>query len=161
MKGKYLKSALILIVLIIISQLAGILSASISSVSFKETYAKLEKPSFSPPSWVFGPVWTILYTLMGISAYLVFKKGIGNPDVKVSMVLFFLQLVLNFSWSLIFFGLNNPMLAFIEIVILWGFIMAMIISFNKVSKIAAYLQIPYILWVSFAAILNLTIWLIN
>ena len=161
MKNKYLKGALILIVLIIISQLAGILSSSISSVSFKATYAELKQPSFSPPSWVFGPVWAILYTLMGISAYLVYKKGIGNPEVKVAMVLFFLQLVLNFLWSLIFFGLNNQMLAFIEIVVLWGFIIAMIISFSKVSKTAAYLQIPYILWVSFAAVLNLTIWLIN
>jgi len=161
MKNKYLKGALILIVLIIISQLAGILSSSVSSVSFKSTYAELEKPSFSPPSWVFGPVWAILYTLMGISAYLVYKQGIKNPDVKTALVFFSIQLFLNFLWSIIFFGLSNPMLAFIEIVILWGFIMAMIISFKKVNRIAAYLQIPYFLWVTFAAILNLTIWLIN
>ncbi len=165
MKNKYTKGILILIGLIVISQLAGIFSgmfsSSVSSSSFKTTYSELKQPSFSPPSWVFGPVWAILYTLMGISAYLVYKKGIGNPEVKVAMVLFFLQVVLNFLWSLIFFGLNNPGLAFIEIVFLWGFIMAMIISFSKVSKTAAYLQIPYILWVSFAAVLNLTIWLIN
>jgi len=165
MKNKYTKGILVLIGLIVISQLVGIfsemLSSSVSSSSFKTTYTELNQPSFSPPSWIFGPVWTILYTLMGISAYIVYKKGIENPDVKVSMVLFFLQLVLNFLWSTIFFGLSNPMLAFIEIVILWGFIMAMIISFKKVSRAAAYLQLPYILWVSFAAILNFTIWVIN
>jgi len=161
MKNKYLKGALILIVLIIISQLAGILSSSISSVSFKAAYTELEKPSFSPPSWVFGPVWAILYTLMGISAYLVFRAGVKKPEVKTALIFFSIQLFLNFLWSIIFFGLNNPMLAFIEIVVLWGFIVAMIISFKKVNRIAAYLQIPYFLWVTFAAILNLTIWLIN
>ena len=92
---------------------------------------------------------------------LIYKKGIENPNVKTALIFFFIQLFLNFLWSIIFFGLSNPLLAFAEIVILWGFIMAMIISFKKVSKTAAYLQIPYILWVSFAAILNFTIWVIN
>lgn len=165
MKNKYYKGILVLIGLIVISQLAGIfsgmLSFSVSSSSFKVIYSELKQPSFSPPSWVFGPVWAILYTLMGISAYLVYKQGIKNPDVKTALVFFSIQLFLNFLWSIIFFGLSNPMLAFIEIVILWGFIMAMIISFKKVNRIAAYLQIPYFLWVTFAAILNLTIWLIN
>ena len=127
----------------------------------RQLNAELKKPSFSPPAWVFGPVWAILYTLMGISAYLVFRAGVKKPEVKTALIFFSIQLFLNFLWSIIFFGLNNPMLAFIEIVVLWGFIVAMIISFKKVSRIAAYLQIPYILWVSFAAILNLTIWLIN
>jgi len=165
MKNKYTKGILVLIGLIVISQLAGILSgmlsSSVSSSSFKATYSELNQPSFSPPSWVFGPVWAILYTLMGISAYLVYKKGIENPNVKTALIFFFIQLFLNFLWSIIFFGLNNPMFAFAEIVILWGFIMAMIISFKEVSRTAAYLQIPYILWVTFAAILNLFIWIIN
>jgi len=165
MKNKYAKGILALVGLIVISQLAGIfsgmLSSSASSSSFKATYSELNQPSFSPPSWVFGPVWAVLYTLMGISAYLVYKKGIKNPDVKAALIFFFIQLFLNFLWSIIFFGLNNPLLAFAEIVILWGFIMEMIISFKKVSSTAAYLQIPYILWASFAAILNFAIWIIN
>ncbi len=103
----------------------------------------------------------MLYILMGISMYLVYKEGMQNPDVKASLILFSIQLFLNFLWSIIFFGLSNYLLAFAEIVILWGFIMAMVVSFRKVSRIAAYLQIPYLLWVTFAAILNLTIFLIN
>ncbi len=165
MKNKYTKGILVLIGLVIISQLTGIfsgmISSSVSSSSFKTTYSDINQPSFSPPSWVFGPVWTILYTLMGISAYLVYKKGIENPDVKSALVFFSIQLFLNFLWSIIFFGLSNLLLALIEIIILWGFIMAMIISFKKVSKTAAYMQIPYILWVTFAAILNFTIWILN
>ncbi len=159
------KGIIILAILIVIPILIGffsqIISTSIASSSFKDTYSGFNQPWFSPPSWLFGPVWTFLYILMGVSMYLVYKEGIHNPDVKTSLVLFSIQLFLNFLWSVIFFGLSNYLLAFAEIVILWGFIMAMIISFKKVSKTAAYLQIPYILWVSFAAILNLTIFLIN
>ena len=117
-------------------------------------YAQLNKPSFSPPNWVFGPVWTILYFLMGISLYLVWDK---NRKIKI----FFIQLALNFLWSLIFFGFHLPLIAFITIIALWIAIFMTIKSFHKISRLSALLLVPYILWVSFAALLNLFIILYN
>lgn len=120
-------------------------------------YASIQKPWFNPPNWVFGPVWTLLYTLMGVSLYLVWMK---HKDKK-ALYLFGVQLVLNIVWSLIFFGLHNIGLAFIEIVFLWMAIAVTIGSFMKISKTAGLLLIPYLLWVSFAAVLNLYIWQLN
>lgn len=117
-------------------------------------YATLNKPVFSPPNWVFGPVWTILYFLMGISLYLVWQKK------KVPAV-FWVQLALNALWSIIFFGLKNPVLAMLDIAALWIAIYLTIKSFYPISKIAAYLLLPYLIWVTFASILNLSIVILN
>ena len=110
---------------------------------------------------MFGPVWIALYTLMGISLYLVWKKGLKNKKVQLGILFFGVQLALNSLWSIIFFGLKNPFYAFIEIVILWLAILLTIYQFWKIDRNASYLLVPYLLWVTFAAILNLSIWRLN
>jgi len=127
-------------------------------------YLELIKPAFNPPSWVFGPVWTTLYILMGISLFLIWKINPSEArpgERRRAVILFFIQLVLNVFWSIIFFGLHSLGGAFIEIVFLWLTILATIIAFAKISKSAAWLLAPYILWVSFAVYLNFAIWLLN
>jgi benzodiazapine receptor len=150
-----------LIAAIVICNLAGFIGAFFTTDSVRGWYSTIEKPSFNPPSWIFGPVWTTLYVLMGISVYLVWAQGFNAPGVKVAMLLFGTQLILNTLWSIIFFGMHAPFYALIEIVLLWGFIIATTISFYPISKPAAYLMIPYILWVSFAAVLNFSIYWLN
>lgn len=147
-----------LIISIIICQLAGFIGSLFTSPSIPTWYAALNKPSFNPPNWLFAPVWTALYLLIGIALYLVW---INKKRNKSAITFFTIQLMLNSLWSLLFFGLKNPFLAFIEIIILWSFILLTMISFYKISKPASYLLIPYILWVSFAALLNFSIWLLN
>ncbi len=149
------------IIAILISEAAGIIGSVFTSPAIPNWYAGIIKPTFSPPNWVFGPVWTTLFALMGIASYIVWKKGIERRDVKIALSMFALQLILNVAWSLIFFGLQNPALAFLEIVALWLAIALTIVSFYRISKNAAYLLIPYILWVSFAMFLNYTIWSLN
>jgi tryptophan-rich sensory protein len=150
-----------LIVAILISQAAGGIG-SIATVSSVSTwYAELEKPWFNPPSWVFGPVWGLLYTLMGVAAWLVWRKGAANPLVRTALVLFAVQLVLNALWSWLFFGARLPFVAFVELVVLWAAIIVTTIWFFRVSTPAGVLMIPYILWVSFAAVLNFHIWWLN
>lgn len=133
---------------------AGILGSFFTVSAIPNWYSTLNKPFFSPPNWIFGPVWTILYILMGYSLYLVWiKKSI--PTV------FWAQLFLNFIWSIIFFGLKNPSLALVDIVALWVSIVLTIKAFSKINKTASYLLYPYLAWVSFAIILNLAIILLN
>lgn len=146
---------------IVICQLAGIIGSFFTFPSITTWYAALEKPSFNPPNWVFSPVWITLFILMGVSLYLVWSEGIKTKYVKMALTLFGIQLSLNILWSIIFFGLKSPFFAFIEIVILWVAILATIFKFSKISRTAAYLLIPYLLWVSFAAVLNFSIWVIN
>lgn len=124
-------------------------------------YPKLIIPPFAPPSWVFGPVWTILYLLMGISLFLVLEKGMDRPEVKQGISLFALQLGLNVLWSFLFFGLQSPFLALIGILLLWGSIAATLLQFLKISRPAAYLLIPYLIWVTIATGLNTAILLLN
>lgn len=133
---------------------AGILGSFFTVSAIPTWYATLNKPSFSPPNWIFGPVWTILYILMGYSLYLVWSKR------KVPVV-FWIQLFLNAIWSIIFFGMRNPALALIDIVALWIAIVLTMKAFYKINKLASYLLIPYLAWVSFATILNLAIMLLN
>jgi benzodiazapine receptor len=149
------------IVSIVICQSAGLIGSLFTTPSIPTWYAGLQKPPFNPPNVVFAPVWTVLFFLMGVSLFLVWRFGFEKRVVKVSLILFFSQLVLNILWSVLFFGLKQPMLAFIEIVILWIFILLTIIYFFKVSRTASILMIPYILWVSFASILNFFIWRLN
>lgn len=150
-----------LLVSISIPELVGIISTSFTIAAIPTWYATLTKPFFSPPNWVFGHAWTILYGLMGISAYLVWMKGIQKKKVKEALTIYGVQLVLNFFWSLIFFGLRQPLIALAEIMFLWVAIAITIVQFYKISKPAAYLLIPYLLWVSFASLLNLFIVILN
>ncbi len=125
-----------------------------------EWYINLIKPAINPPAWVFGPIWTMLYLLMGISLYIIFTLEKRLLRTK-ALMLFGIQLFLNFWWSILFFSFHWLLVSIIEIVLLWGFILAMIIAFRKIKPFAAYLQIPYLLWVSFAAILNIAFWWVN
>ena len=124
-------------------------------------YDSLKKPVFTPPGWVFGPAWTILYLMMGIAAFLVWQKGVPNSRVRVALVCFVVELILNAAWSVIFFGFHSVSWALFDIVFLWFAILATIISFWRVNGIAAALLLPYISWVSFAVILNTGIYLLN
>lgn len=138
----------------------GFLSTFFAGNTTAATYATLSKPFFAPPASVFGPVWTILYILMGISFYLVWREK-HNQDISLSVKFFVGQLVLNFFWTIIFFGWNDIGFAFYEIILLFGTICLTIFYFNKISKVAAYLLIPYALWVLFATILTYSIWNLN
>jgi tryptophan-rich sensory protein len=144
-----------------ISFFAGLVGSIFTTPSIPTWYASLVKPAFSPPNYVFGPVWSILFLLMGISAYLVWKEGFGKKKVKIALKIFFVQLALNTLWSILFFGLKSPMVSLAEIILLWVLIFITIKKFYEISKIAGSLLIPYILWVTFASILNLSIVLLN
>jgi benzodiazapine receptor len=123
-------------------------------------YAGLNKPSFNPPNWIFGPMWTTLYVLMGISFYLIWKLPVSTTRTK-AIRLFIIQFVLNFCWSIIFFSMHQIGWALLEIIAMWVFILLTIVQFRKLSILAAVLLIPYLLWVSFACILNGSIWQLN
>lgn len=124
-------------------------------------YQTIQKPSWNPPSWVFGPVWTTLYIMLGIALFLVWKSGANDSLKRTAIRLFAVQLVLNFFWSFIFFDQQQPGWALAEIIVMWFAILFTIFAFAKVSKTAAWLLVPYISWVSFATILNYTIWKLN
>ncbi|MCT4617049.1 MAG: tryptophan-rich sensory protein [Candidatus Gracilibacteria bacterium] len=128
--------------------------------SIDSWYTNLEKPFFNPPNWIFGPVWTILYIMIGISFYLIWKKGFGKQKNKLILV-YSIQLLLNFLWSFSFFYFKSPTLGLINIIILLIFIILNIIYFYKSNKIAGYLLFPYLIWVIFATILNFYIFILN
>lgn len=125
-----------------------------------EWYAGLIKPAWNPPSWIFGPMWTLLYILMGVSAWLVWRRA-GFSGARVALMLFGVQLVFNGLWSWLFFGLHRPDLALIDIVILWLAIAAMTVQFARIHGLAAAMQAPYLAWVGFATFLNFTLWRLN
>ena len=155
--GKYSKIAL----MVAIALGVGYLSSFATQSSVDSWFPTLEKPIFNPPGWLFAPVWTALYIMMGIAAGLVWNKVKIDPSVKKALIFYFIQLSLNALWSILFFGAQNPLLALIEIVLLWLMIYETFIMFRKIDKIAGYLLIPYLLWVSFATILNASIWWLN
>ncbi|MBI4101537.1 MAG: tryptophan-rich sensory protein [Candidatus Nealsonbacteria bacterium] len=144
-----------------VSELAGVVGSVFTISAIPTWYAGLAKPELNPPSWVFGPTWTMLYALMGVAAFLVWRAGWGKREVKLALGIFGLQLALNAIWSIIFFGLQSPGWALAEIAFLWVAIFATIIVFSRVSRPAAGLLVPYILWVSFAGYLNFMIWRLN
>jgi len=154
------KSIFPLLISILITLSAGFIGSFFTTSSITTWYAFINKPFFSPPNWLFAPVWTLLYILMGISAFLIWKKR-DNLKTKQALISYGIQLVLNTLWSIIFFGMHNPGLAFLEIIILWLFILITLIKFYKINKTAGLLFIPYLLWVSFASILNYAIWILN
>ena len=138
---------------------AGVVGSIATTPQIPTWYASLNKPSWNPPSWVFAPVWTALYVMMGVAAWLVWRK-VSAPHERV-FLWFWIQLVLNAIWSFIFFGLEQPGLAFAEIILLWLSIAATLGAFRKYSRVAALLLTPYVGWVSFAAYLNFMIWRLN
>jgi tryptophan-rich sensory protein len=148
-------------IFVIICLAAGAIGSIFTFPSISGWYSALNKPWFSPPNWVFAPVWTLLYILMGISAYLVFAKGMENEGIRDALSMFAVQLVLNVLWSFLFFGLHSPLLGLICIIALWAAIAMTIMRFYLISTTAGHLLIPYILWVSFASILNLFVWILN
>lgn len=179
-----MKNILKLIISILICESAGILGSFFTMPALKTWYASLTKPSFNPPDAVFAPVWTVLFLLMGISLYLVWSKNFhievkaaeaerktwnplsrklftGSWREENAVAIFILQLLLNVLWSVIFFGLKSPGMAFSEILMLWFAILYTIVNFYRISKAAGLILLPYLLWVTFAAVLNLYIWLLN
>jgi tryptophan-rich sensory protein len=146
---------------ILACEFAGVMGSIFTGTSIDLWYPTLSMPALNPPAWVFGPVWTTLYALMGIAAFLVWRNGWKQKKVRKALLVFGIQLILNTLWSVIFFGLHNVALAFVEILMLWLSILLTIVYFYKVSRAAAYLLVPYILWVSFAVYLNMAIWMFN
>lgn len=170
---------------VLICQIAGAMGSFFTMRAIPDWYDGLIKPAIAPPNWVFAPVWIILFFLMGISLYLVWEKGwkvnlsekdkkqknfwnllskkmwIGSWKEENAIAIFFLQLVLNVWWSVIFFGLKSPVGAFFEVIALWLAILYTIVNFYRISKESAYLLLPYILWVSFAVVLNFLFWRVN
>lgn len=152
-----------LLICLVGCELAGILGTVFTVPAILGWYSTLVKPSFSPPNFIFAPVWIVLYFMMGVSLYLILTKRTKGKikDKGKALNFFYTQLALNVAWSILFFGLHNPLLALVDIVFLWGFIMITICRFYVIDKTASYLLFPYLWWVSFAAILNYNIWLLN
>jgi len=156
-----INNTLKLVIAIVVSELVGVIGSVFTVSAIPGWYAGLVKPALNPPNWVFGPVWATLYTLMGITAFLVWKNGWEKNEVKAALGVFGLQLFLNTTWSIVFFGLHSPGWALLNIIILWIAIVWTMTVFYRISKPAAYLLLPYILWVSFALYLNYSIWMLN
>lgn len=144
---------------IIFCELAGGIGAIFTTPAISAWYVTLQKPSFTPPNWLFAPVWTLLFALMGIALYLVWTNK--SQEKKTAYIFFFIQLSLNILWSIFFFGLHNPGLAFADIILLWLTIIFTIIYFYKISKVAGLILLPYILWVSLATALNYAVMVLN
>lgn len=150
-----------LIISVIGCELVGLLGTPFTISAIPTWYATLNKPFFAPPNWIFGPAWTLLYLLMGAAFYLIWKQGWKKKSVKTAGMFFLGQLALNFIWSPIFFGLRAPLLGLIVIVAMWALIVMTMKKFYPLSRLAFYLLIPYLLWVSFATILNAAIVVLN
>jgi tryptophan-rich sensory protein len=150
-----------LVVSIIVCEVVGLLGTPFTISAIPNWYAYLNKPFFAPPNWLFGPVWTLLYLTMGVSIFLIWKKGLKKNGLVLARKTFAIQLFLNFLWTPIFFGLKSPLFGLIVIVAMWIFIVKTIKMFYKIDRIAAYLLVPYLLWVSFATLLNSAIYLLN
>ena len=146
---------------VLVCFIVGFLAAYVTQSSLNTWYATLEKPSFNPPNWLFAPVWTVLYVVMGIAAGLVWSRGLYHRWVKTALYHFGFQLTLNGMWSVVFFGLELPLFGLLIIIALFVLILLTIKWFKLVSPLAAYLLIPYLLWVGFAMALNFEIWRLN
>ncbi|WP_195937821.1 TspO/MBR family protein [Romboutsia sp. 1001713B170131_170501_G6] len=146
---------------LVVGYASSMISQIIAGTNTAANYASLIKPNFAPPSFIFPIVWTILYILMGISAYLILKKGYESTKVKDAMFYYWLQLGLNFLWSILFFGFDLRLTALIVLVIILLIVIVMAYKFFKINKKATYINIPYILWLMYALYLNYFIWVIN
>lgn len=150
-----------LVVSIIACQLAGLIGSVFTTPAIPTWYAALQKPAFTPPNWLFAPAWLTLYLLMAIAAFIIWRKGLAQKEVKLALLIFAIQLILNALWSVAFFGLKSPLAGVIVIALLWVAILFTILRFFRLSAAAGALLLPYILWVSFAAALNIAIWQLN
>lgn len=150
-----------IIIAVVVCLAVGGLSGFATTDAIEGWYATINKPSFNPPNWIFGPVWTTLYIMMGIAAGLIWKAGWDRAEVKLALTIFGVQLLLNGLWSIIFFSWQSPLWALVEILVLLAFIVLTIVRFKPINATAAYLLVPYLLWVSFATVLNASIWWLN
>jgi translocator protein len=150
-----------LLITIVICEAVGILSGLLTMNDISTWYSTLQKPAWNPASYIFGPVWTILYLMMGIAWWLVIESDASQDDKRKAHVYFVIQLFLNFVWSILFFKFHAPDWAFVDIVLLILAVLITIFCFAKISKSAGWLLMPYILWICFAAVLNYTIWILN
>ena len=156
--NKYVKIAIMIATCIGIGYIASTATQAGNDV----WYPTLVKPAFNPPDWLFAPVWSLIYVMIGVAAGLVWSRmDHQHAEVRKALLFFAIQLALNALWSVLFFGLHNPLLALIEIIILWLMIYETYVLFGKIHKVAGYLFIPYLLWVTFAAVLNASIWWLN
>jgi translocator protein len=154
LRNQWLVLAGFVLLCLAVGGIAGFATAQ----SVNDWYLTLNRPSWNPPGWLFGPVWTTLYVMMAVAAWLVWRRG-GN--IQGAMILFFSQLALNFAWSFLFFGARSPWLGLVDIAMLWVALLATTIVFFGKSRVAGLLMLPYLAWVSFAAVLNFTIWRLN
>jgi tryptophan-rich sensory protein len=151
-----------LIVALLLPFLVVGISNAVTSSSLSDWYPNLIKPAWNPPSWLFGPVWTVLYLMMGVSSWLVWREGPRHPaGVKQALVWYAVQLGLNALWSIFFFGMRQIGIALVDIIVLWITLLITIIKFWRIRPIAGWLMVPYLLWVTFATSLNSTIWWLN
>ncbi|MBF6607219.1 MAG: tryptophan-rich sensory protein [Flavobacterium sp.] len=156
--NKYLK----ILIMVATCLAVGYMSSIATRSGTEEWFPTLVKPWFNPPAWIFSPVWSTLYVMMGIAAGLVWDQiDVKRELVRKALLFFAIQLALNALWSILFFGLRNPLLALIEIVILWLMIYETYVQFGKINRFSGYLFIPYLLWVTFATILNGSLWWLN
>jgi len=161
MRGSNATEAGKAILCIAVCEAAGVVGAFFTRPAIGTWYAALDKPGFTPPNWLFGPVWIALYALMGVSAYLVWRRGIAGRAVKWALAVFAAQLVLNAAWSPAFFGLRSTLAGLAVIIPLWFVICATIVLFWRVTKPAGMLLVPYIVWVTYATALNASLWQLN
>jgi translocator protein len=155
------KKILLFVIAFGICLLAGYIGSYYTTPEIPTWYAGLQKPDLTPPSWVFAPVWTVLYIFMGVSLYWIFQSGIMSQDAKLGLILFIFQLILSVGWSFLFFGLHTTFFSFLIIVMLWAVLLCTIVQVFRFSIPAAAILIPYICWVSFAAYLNYAILILN
>lgn len=156
-----MRKAIKLVASIILCQLAGVIGSVFTMSAIPDWYANIVRPAITPPNWLFGPVWITLYTLMGISLYLIWQKGLKNRDIKFAFIFFIVHLTVNASWSIIFFGLNALWLSVIVIFVLLFMIVSIMVVFWDINRTATYLLIPYLLWVTYASALNMAIAVLN
>ena len=150
-----------ILIAVVLCLAIGGASGLATTSAINDWYVTLNKPSFNPPNWIFAPVWTLLYAMMGVAAALVWHEGWEKKTVKNALLFFGIQLFLNAMWSLLFFAWRQPAFALVEIIILWSVLLVCILKFKAIKPLAAYLLIPYLLWVTFASFLNGAIWWLN
>ena len=152
---------LALVLALVVPQLVGAAAGAATQRSIEDWYPNLRKPWFNPPRWLFAPAWFVLYVLMGIASWLVWRVGWSEPGVQSALAIYGVHLLLNALWSILFFGVRRPDLALVEVMLLWGSVVASAWAFGQVVPTAGWLMVPYIGWVTFAAILNAAIVRLN
>ena len=161
MKSKKLREVFLFILSLVVCQLAGFVGSVFTAPNIKTWYSGLNKPFFTPPNWVFAPVWTTLYILMGISLFLIWRKGLREKNIREAFIMFMVQLILNAGWSIVFFGTHSILGGFLVIAVMFMAILLTMVLFYSISPLASILLLPYLMWVSFASVLNFVLLLKN